>query len=360
MIVYLIGTKAQYIKMAPVILETLRRGIAFQLVYSGQHNETFDELQANFGMPAPDSVLVGGIEAKDYFSFGGWVFSALRAIRASSNTATWSCASVIVVHGDTASALLGGFIGKRYRIPVAHIEAGLRSFNYFHPFPEEIIRVLLSRMSALHFCPDRYSEKNLQKTRGEVIHTHGNTLKDSLRLAIARKNHASYTGTPYAVFSMHRHENLFNAGRLKFLLSTLKAMSEIIPVKFVLHPVTSKRLQKTGLMQELEQNKAIEMVPRMDFFNFIDLIIDASYVATDGGSNQEECAMLGIPCLLLRKATERLDGLDDNVVISNYQLDRMLEFTRAHAIRPNKVRSLNFESPSKIIVDRLEAVKPCI
>lgn len=353
MIVYLIGTKAQYIKMAPVILETLRRGILCQIVYSGQHNETFDELQANFGMPAPDSILVGGVEAKDYLSFGGWVFSALRAIRARSNAAIWSNASVIVVHGDTVSALLGGLIGKRYRIPVAHVEAGLRSFNYFHPFPEEIIRVLLSRLTALHFCPDEHSQKNLQKTKGEVTNTQGNTLKDSLRLAIARQKNMARDVRPYAVFSMHRHENLFNVGRLSFLLSALKSMSEIIPIKFVLHPVTRKRLQKTGLLRDLEQNKAIEMIPRMDFFNFIDLLVDASFVATDGGSNQEECAMLGIPCLLLRKTTERLDGLDDTVVISNYQLDRMLEFSRKHTQRLSMVRALNFESPSNIIVDRL-------
>ena len=357
MIIYLIGTKAQYIKMAPVVLETIHRNLPFRLVYSGQHSETFDDLQANFGMPDPDFVLVSGEEAKDHLSFSGWLLKAIRAVRAPAGALIWKSASFIVVHGDTASALLGAWIGRRFRIPVAHVEAGLRSFSYFDPFPEELIRVLVSRVTAVHFCPDSQSLANLDKAgvRGDKVMTHGNTLKDSLRLAFLRQPPAERPSRPYAVFSMHRHENLFNKSRLNTLLEVLKEMTKIVDVRFVLHPVTRKRLSKLGFLEELGRVEGLELVPRMDFFRFVGLISRAAFVATDGGSNQEECAMLGIPCVLLRQATERMDGLggDGSVMLSNYDTAALLAFARKHATQAGAVRPIEQGSPSSEIVDRL-------
>lgn len=356
MIVYLIGTKAQYIKMAPVVLETIRRGAAIRLVYTGQHSETFDDLQANFAMPGPDFVLVDGDEATNHLSFSRWLLSALRSSRRPAARAIWREAGTLVVHGDTASTLLGAWIGKRHGIPVAHVEAGLRSWSYLHPFPEELVRVAVSRMTRMHFCPDPQALANLEKAgvRGERILTPGNTMKDALRLAQSRADLLPATA-PYAVFSLHRHENLFNRARLDALLAVLRAMSAIVPVKFVLHPVTRKRLDALGLLEELGRQPGLDLVPRMDFLRFADLLANASFVATDGGSNQEECAMLGIPCLLLRQATERGDGLGEGVVLSNYDEVLMLDFARRHARAATNRRVIDDVSPSRVIVDRLLA-----
>jgi UDP-N-acetylglucosamine 2-epimerase (non-hydrolysing) len=358
MIVYLIGTKAQYIKMAPVVLATRRRGAPMRLVYTGQHSETFDDLQENFGLPDPDFVLVSAGEAKDHVSFSRWLLGAWRASGSAPARAMWRGATAIVVHGDTASTMLGAWIGKRHGVPVAHVEAGLRSFSYRHPFPEELVRVAVSKIARIHFCPDPQALANLERAKvgGTRVLTPGNTMKDALRIAQSRAVVSAPATAPYAVFSMHRHENLFNRARLDGLLSVLRDMSAIIPMKFVLHPVTRKRLQTLGLLDALSRQPGLELVARMDFLRFATLLSGASFVATDGGSNQEECAMLGIPCLLLRQATERPDGLDDGVVLSNYDAPLMLDFARRHADATVTRRPVDGVSPSEVIVDHLLAL----
>jgi UDP-N-acetylglucosamine 2-epimerase (non-hydrolysing) len=353
MIVYLIGTKAQYIKMAPVVLETMARGLPFKLVLTGQHNETFEDLQQNFSLPDADLVLVHGGEAKDRTGFAKWVWRALLASGSPEARQIWREAGVIVVHGDTASTLLGAYIGRRYRRPVAHVEAGLRSFNYFHPFPEELIRVMVSKVASLHLCPDAVAEGNLAGATGERLVTGGNTLRDSVRLALAaQQQRAERPPRPYAIFSMHRQENLFKQQRLDALLDILRRLTELLDVKFVLHPVTRKRLEKLGLIEVLSQQPGLQLVPRMDFFSFIGLLGGAAFVATDGGSNQEECAMLGIPCVLLRQATERPDGLGEGVVLGDLDGERILGFARGSL---GVGRDLIAESPSEKIVAHLDA-----
>jgi len=357
MIVYLIGTKAQYIKMAPVILETMRRKLPFRLVLTGQHNETFTDLQRNFGLPQADFLLVDGSEAKDRLSFLHWVRRSLLAARSPAAVRIWREAKVIVVHGDTASTLLGAYIGWRFRIPLAHVEAGLRSFNFLHPFPEELIRVLVSRKAALHFCPDATAMRNLAKAGGERLDTGGNTLKDAVRLAVvAQPPGKEAPAGSYAVFSMHRQENLFNRERLDTLLKILRSLAAIIRVKFVLHPVTRKRLEQLGQLEVLQREPGIELVGRMDFFGFIGLIGAAAFVATDGGSNQEECAMLNIPCVLLRRVTERPDGLDGNVLLGDVDEAAILEFARRHAQSRRGLKLADSARPSSTIVERLSAL----
>ncbi|HVC38009.1 MAG TPA: UDP-N-acetylglucosamine 2-epimerase [Gammaproteobacteria bacterium] len=355
MIIHLVGTKAQYIKMAPVILETARKGLAFQLIYTGQHSETFSDLQSNFGLGPPDIRLTEQTEAKDRQSFIRWLWAARRAANSSSMRPVWNDASAIVVHGDTASTLLGARIAKRYHRPLVHIEAGLRSFNYLHPFPEEITRVLVSKSTALHCCPDTVAMQNLEwaKVAGERLLTHGNTLIDSLRMAQSHSNYRSTDTGSYGVFSMHRHENLFKKSRLLRALTILNRLSEIVPMYFVLHPVTQRRLENLGLLESLRINSRIKLVDRMDFFGFHGLLRGARFVATDGGSNQEECALLDIPCVLLRRATERPVGLGESVLLADLDAERILPFVRAAASKDRHPVDLPDVSPSKIIVKKL-------
>lgn len=358
MLVYLIGTKAQYIKMAPVVLETIRRGLDYRLVYTGQHSETFEDLQRNYGLPPAHAVLVDQAEASDRQSFAKWLWRSWRAARGATMRRVWERASAIVVHGDTASTLLGARIARQARRPLVHVEAGLRSFNFFHPFPEEIIRVLVSKSVALHCCPDDISAGNLRRanTAGEILVTSGNTMIDALRCAADAGARPDQGTPPYGVFSLHRHENLFNAKRLARALEVLHALAQVAPIRFVLHPVTLRRLESLGLMSGLRSNRQIEFVPRMDFFSFNRLLHGARFVATDGGSNQEECALLGIPCVLLRQATERQDGLQGNVVLTDLDVARSVAFAQRACAAPVSRSQLPQASPSRIIVDRLAAL----
>ncbi|MEI2454060.1 UDP-N-acetylglucosamine 2-epimerase [Lysobacter firmicutimachus] len=356
MLVYLVGTKAQYIKMAPVIRETIGQGVDYALILTGQHRETFDELQRNFGLPDPDLVLVPGEEAKDRLSLLAWAVKAWRRAGSPELRRIWSRTSAVVVHGDTASTLLGAMIGRRFSLPVAHVEAGLRSFDIFHPFPEELIRVAVSKVATLHLCPDPVAMANLDRVRGEKLMTQGNTLVDAMRLAVAAEADAGppTEEAPYAVFSMHRQENLFNRDRLDRALGVLQALArDVMPVRFVLHPVTRRRLEKLGLLSQIGQWSGVTLVDRMDFLSFGRLIRGARMVATDGGSNQEECAMLGIPCVLLRQATERPDGLSDSVLLADLDADKIKRFAQRAADEPGRIKSLPAASPSREIVAAL-------
>ncbi|MET4728969.1 UDP-N-acetylglucosamine 2-epimerase (non-hydrolyzing) [Lysobacter enzymogenes] len=357
MLVYVVGTKAQYIKMAPVIAETLRRQIRCSLVFTGQHRETFDELQRNFSLPGPDHVLVPGEEVKTRLSFLSWGLRAWRRAGARElRDEVWSQARAVVVHGDTASTLLGALIAKRFSVPLAHVEAGLRSFDFLHPFPEEAIRVLVSRLTALHLCPDRVSLENLAGAPGEKVLTHGNTMVDALRVALSSMaNPASPGEDDYAVFSMHRQENLFKKRRLTQALDVLRQLAgDVVPMKFVLHPVTRKRLDKLGLLTEIARWPGVRLVDRMDFVSFSRLIRGARFVVTDGGSNQEECAALGIPCALLRRATERGDGLEERgVLLADLDGAQIANFAREAVSHRFVERPLTESSPSSEVVDAL-------
>ena len=348
----LVGTKAQLVKMAPVIKLMEQRKLPFKFVLTGQHTETLDDLIAAFGIRQPDDVLVDIGESDTRFKLFRWLVTASNAV--GKRTYFREGAKAILVHGDTLSTLFGALVGKRYTIPVAHIEAGLRSYNYFHPFPEEIIRVLVSRLSSVHYSPGKWACNNLGGISGIIVDTQENTLLDSLRYAIENINLADGGADDYAVVSMHRHENLSNRSRLEFLLEEVVQMSEAINVKFILHPVTRTTLAKTGLISKLEGAKNVTLSERMNYLEFISLLSCARFLVTDGGSNQEEASYMQLPCLLLRKHTERQEGLNQKVVISEYSAEVIREFVSKNSNSDQTRKySLPNVSPASIIVDHL-------
>lgn len=357
MFVILIGTKAQLIKMAPVIKELDEKDLPYTFVLTGQHSVTMDEIIESFGIRKPDDILVKFGESNTSFKLLRWFIAALVAIRKKDyfNSST----KLILVHGDTLSALFGGIVGKFHKIPVAHIEAGLRSFNYFNPFPEELIRVLVSKIATIHFCPGEWACNNIKARNNTVINTQFNTLYDSFVFAMARKNKNTENNKKYAIVSMHRHENLSNKKRLEFLIRQIIEISESIRVKFILHPVTEQRLKSSGWFLELKRHKGIELYERMNYIDFIHLLSGARFILTDGGSNQEEASYMNKPCLLLRSHTERNEGLSENVVISNYDPDIIRKFTTEYlqdhvqTIDNDNKKSGSYVSPSRIIADYL-------
>jgi UDP-N-acetylglucosamine 2-epimerase (non-hydrolysing) len=355
-ILVLIGTKAQFIKTAPVLLELDRRGIAYRLVYTGQHSETFDVLEKAFGTRVADENLVPGVEAATHSSFAGWSAAfwgrGLRRIRSHA----WRDAVIAVVHGDTASTLFGALLARLGGLRVAHIEAGLRSARLFDPFPEELIRRLVSRTASLHLAPDAVSAQHLSGRAGVVVDTGGNTLQDALAAALCSCDDVRQGGGGgYAIASIHRTENLSDAARFDFLIERIVEAGETLPIRFVLHPATRHRLAKSGWAARLQGNPRVQLVDRMDYPAFVRLMLGSAFLMTDGGSNQEEAAMMGLPTLLLRMTTERADGLGDNVVLSELDAKVIREFVVLHAQAGWHVRTLRGNSPSAVVADELVA-----
>lgn len=351
----LVGTKAQYIKTAPVLRELDQRGVAYRLVYTGQHSETFDALEAAFGTRPADDVLVPGVEAATHAGFLGWTLRFWREALSRQRAGAWKGTRIGIVHGDTASTLFGAILARNAGARVAHVEAGLRSSRLLEPFPEELIRRAVSRLSSFHYVPDDAAAANLRGAHGRVINTGGNTLRDALAMALGRMETLPTLGGSggYGLVSMHRSENLSRRAVFEMLLEEVIAAALCVPIKFVLHPATRERIRAAGWLSRLQQAPGLELLERMDYPHFVRLLVGSRFLMTDGGSNQEEAAMLGLPTLLLRRATERLDGLGDNIALSGLDRDVIRDFVRAHADRAWTIRVLEGASPSVTLVDHL-------
>jgi len=359
MISCFIGTRAQLIKMAPVILAIEKRGLPFNLVFTGQHEETMEQLLNDFGIRAARVYLYRGREITGIVQMGTWFVRCLwRCLRQPNTFAPGSNNNgLILVHGDTFSTLLGAIVGKLRGITVAHIEAGLRSGNIFHPFPEELTRRIVFRMSDLAFCPGQWSCENMKKYRVTRVDTGQNTLLDALAIALAvpQKSNAPFAARTFGIVSLHRFENIFQSRRLAQIIGLLETAANQYPLVFVLHPATRKKLAQFDLLSKLENNPRIKLLPRMGYIKFVKLMKCAKFVITDGGSNQEELSYLGIPTLLMRKATERQEGLMTTATLCPYDEQILKRFLRDLPVLSSVEPATHAGSPSEIIVDYLES-----
>lgn len=357
MITCVIGTRAQLIKMAPILQELERRGYAYHLVLTGQHSETVDELIAQFQISAIPIRLTDGNDVTGVGQMAVWFVKAFSALVARRSELVNAGENIFVVHGDTFSTLLGAIAGRFFGVRVAHVESGLRSFNLFHPFPEELTRMVVFRLANIAYCPNEWAVGNLGKYSLEKINCKQNTLLDAVRFALKQPPHAQANceHEEYGIVSIHRFENVFNRQRFCKILSLLEILAIHRPLIFVLHPATKKKLEKYQLMERVAGNPRFVLRNRMGYIPFLQLLQKSSFVVTDGGSNQEELSYLGIPTLLMRQATERTEGLESNVVISNYEEKKVREFLK-HLPRAEPVDlSQGTAAPSSQIVEHLIA-----
>ncbi len=335
--------------------ELQQRGVPYNFIISGQHQETMDSLRYNFGLKEPDVVLYRG---PDIVSVGQMIIWSIKIIikclKNKSEIFQNDKIGIVINHGDTFTTLLGAIMARIAGLKNGHLESGLRSFNFFHPFPEELTRWLVFHMTDYYFCPGDWALNNLKKYKGKKINTHYNTLYDSVRLALkADADEVSLPKEKFAIVSVHRYENVFRAKRLEYILTRLERVSQKIKLIFILHPSTKNQLKKFNFYDKLENNNNIELRPRYDYFRFIKLLNKAEFIITDGGSNQEESFYLGKPCLLMRKKTERTEGLSKNVLISNYD-DNLIDGFVGNYKKYKNGPEVGDVVPSKIVADFLQ------
>ncbi|SEH05566.1 non-hydrolyzing UDP-N-acetylglucosamine 2-epimerase [Candidatus Venteria ishoeyi] len=330
MIHVVIGTKAQLIKMAPLLHTFHKEGIPYNYISTGQHKETMNDILDNFSLKKPDYILYDGKDIISITSMLIWMIKILwHVIRYRSKVFCNDKNGIVLVHGDTFSTLLGALIGKFSKLKVAHVESGLRSFNLLHPFPEEITRLLTFHLSNYMFCPGDWAVSNLIKYSGEKINIGENTLYDALNIAlpkIEKQDNVEIPKFKYAIVTLHRYENIYNYKVLERVVKLVEKISYKHYLLFILHKPTESRLKRFGLYERLAKNSQIEFRQRYDYFKFIKLVLHSDFVVSDGGSNQEECYYLGKPILLLRKATERPEGLEKNCILSQYNPDIINKF----------------------------------
>lgn len=327
-----LGTKAQYVKTAPVLRLLDTRGVDYRLIDSGQHARLSVGLRAELGVRTPDFVLGGEEDVESVPQALRWSAQvATRLVRGAAlrREVFGDSGGVCVVHGDTPSTLLAALLARRAGLRVAHLEAGLRSHDLGNPFPEEAIRIVVMRLAHLLFAPDATAVSNLAAMRvpGRVVAVEGNTSIDAVRYSPGPAIGAESTGAAQgpAVVTMHRVENLHSRARVASFVDLVHRVAARGPVRFVVHGPTVPVLARSGADRAL-QEAGVVLQSLLPHAEFVALLRAAPLVVTDGGSVQEECALLGVPTLLWRSRSERPDGLDANVVLSGYDESVVAEF----------------------------------
>lgn len=358
MIHCVVGTRAQLFKLAPVMLECERRGLAWRWIYTAQHRDTVDETVQTFGLPKPDRVVVSWqTEAKSMGSMARWFGRMWLALPRSRRllagyTGKQHC---VVTHGDTFTTWFGALMGKLTRTPVMHVESGLRSFDLRHPFPEELNRRITFLLTDFYACPGPRAVENLRSFKGVKLDTGANTQADTLRFGLDHADQAVIDAPPekYVIAAIHRYENIFDRDRFARVVDALERVAERFLVLFIRHPSTELQLEKLGLRERLDRNPRIRLLPRLEYLPFVKLVRGAELVVTDGGGNQEELSYLGKPALIFRDAVERDEGIGENAVVSKLDpaiVDAFLDDYESYR-RPLRLPA---HSPSAMIVDFLE------
>ena len=316
------------------------------------------ETLETFNLPEPDyTVIDWDTEASTISKFLYWFvkvnFSLFRGKKILGGYT--GAESVVLTHGDTNTTLWGALLGKLFRCKVMHVESGLRSFNLFKPFPEEMNRVLTFRLTDYYACPGEWAIENLEKRKGIKFNTEENTQIDTLRHGYKKSDDADIDlpKEKYAVVSIHRYENVTNKKQFEKIIGILERIAESYKLLFILHPVTKNQIEKYEFKKQLENNPQIDLLPRLEYLPFIKSIKNCEFVITDGGGNQEELYHLGKPTLILRNETERQEGLDHNAVLSKFDDEVIDDFVKNYETY-KKEGSLKKVYPAKTIVDKLE------
>jgi UDP-N-acetylglucosamine 2-epimerase (non-hydrolysing) len=301
-LVSIVGTRPEAIKMAPVVREFRRReGFAQQLVLTGQH----EGLGGFFDLPAS---RVRELAYDPRGKSAARLRETLHAVLA--RHLTREPVDLLLVHGDTASAVAGALAARDLGIPVGHVEAGLRSFDLNQPWPEEGNRMAIDAMSDLLFAPTEAAAANLRadwRVKGEIVVT-GNSGIDALFQALDQVPEAAAPGAPKTILATcHRKENRGEPTRA--VCAALKRLVRELPVEVVmpLHPNRHVRQELAGL---LEGEPGITLVEPLDYGEMVRLMARCWAILTDSGGLQEEGPALGKPVLVLRNVTERGEGLD--------------------------------------------------
>lgn len=349
-IAVIIGTKAELIKCMPLMLELQKQKKDYWFIHTGQHS--LKDSCEKFGLKKPDFILSKAPEKSTKFWSKInrisilWFLSIILKIR---RLVIKIKPKYIIYHGDTMSTAAAAIassnllnLGKKWEN--VHLEAGLRSGSLFEPFPEEISRKISDFFSDILFAVSDLSKRNLQKyeNRKKIINV-GNTIVDSALISYnIGKNKQKKIREKYALINIHRHENINNKDRLKNIIKILKLVK--IKAIWPIHANTAKLIEKFGMVNEIKNMKNIQLTSLIDYTDFIFLLANCQYLITDGGSIQEESLIFKKPCVILRKRTERQEGLSTGI---NFLTNLDLNYTKQiiENIERGKVKVKNFKNP---------------
>lgn len=346
------GTTAEFIKLAPVIKELKKRRINFKIITSGQHAINFNELKGYTGVIKADISLKEKVDKSSMPLFFLWAIRTIISgiiLLAKEFKGLNKNNSYFIIHGDTVSSLIGTMIAKFHGLKLVHIESGLRSYNFLEPFPEEICRYINMKFADILFCPNQWAMDNIKNFKGQKINTKQNTLIETYLWAKNTKTDISFLKKykSYYILYIRRQEHIYF--QKEWIKNVIKKVVQN----------TDKKIKSLFIVNILNSSLApddVIKVPKLSYINFMKLMTNAQFIATDGCTNQEEAYYMGLPLLSLRNRTERIEGLGKNVVISKGDGTVIKDFLKNY--KKYKIQPLQPEiNPSKIIVDYLLSIK---
>ena len=300
------GCRPNFVKLGPLLAQARRHeAIEAHLVHTGQHYDRrlsgvfFRDLD----LPEPDVHL--GVGSASHAVQTARVMEQMEAVLLERRP------DLVLVVGDVNSTVAASLTAVKLGFPVAHVEAGLRSFD--REMPEEVNRLLTDAVSDYLFATERSAVANLRRegVPDGRIHLVGNVMVDALlgsletiaRAATRRRWGLDRKG--YAVLTLHRPENVDDPAAAGRVLAAVRELRRHVPVVFPVHPRTRERFRQMDLWRHLESARGFLLAEPMGYVEFLGLIRDAALVLTDSGGLQEETTVLGVPCLTLRPGTER-------------------------------------------------------
>jgi len=369
MIVIFYGTSAELIKMYGIVKDTPRDQQL--LICTAQQHAGLQKVHKQLAID-PDIYLAKGWKGSDVANMkqmlglmlrahGSFVaqYAAIKKRIKQSDKATGT-KSIALVHGDTLTTVVGAYLGRALGLPVAHVEAGLRSGSWKNPFPEELDRRAVAKIARIHFAPNDLAEKNLQdeRAKGVILNTSFNTAKDAIEQAdkFVSDNYAQLNlPEHYCLVLLHRTELLENKEALEAILKTLRNHADAEHnIVFTMHTTTAERIRSYKFDHYLE-SPSIRIIHKQPYFDFMAIVKNADYIVTDGGGLQEDAFFLGVPLIVHRERTERQEGLGENASISHMDVSKVADFLDHHPSK-QQFQSLTTEiSPSRIVTNYLRS-----
>jgi UDP-N-acetylglucosamine 2-epimerase (non-hydrolysing) len=347
----IVGARPQFIKCAAISRE-LRKAHEEVLVHTGQHYDHgmseifFEELD----MPRPDYNL--NVGSSTHGKQTGEMLMRIEKVLAK------ELPDLVLLYGDTNSTLAGALAASKLHMKIAHVEAGLRSFD--RSMPEEINRILTDHISDLLFCPSQNAMDNLRKEGiaggsylvGDVM---VDTLNHYKKIAVKKNKLSEQLGLKkgaYYVLTLHRPGNTDSRENLKNIMGALEESGKTIV--FPVHPRTRKYLQSYGFLNSMPDN--VKLIEPVGYLDMIKLMMGAEKIMTDSGGIQKEAYVLGVPCITLRENTEWIETLDGkwNVLVGTNK-DMIIKMIHETGDR-GEHRDIFGKNASKKIVKTIEII----
>ena len=316
-VLVLFGTRPEAIKLCPVIRELESRPDDFEIrvCVTGQHREMLDSVLSVFEV-TPHVDLDAMVPGQTLTASTARILAGLERVMLD------FMPELVVVQGDTTSTFCGALAAFYQRVPVAHVEAGLRTFDLWSPFPEEMNRVVTTRLSALHFAATERSRGHLlaEGVPEKYVHVTGNTGVDALLFVrdqivdgdlIPFRSFEAPPGRRIVLVTMHRRES-FGDGQMK-VCRALRKIAARDDVHMIL-PVHPNPSVEAVVHEHLGGQPNIQLIEPLDYVSFVDLLRTCHFVITDSGGVQEEGPSLGKPILVVREKTERPEAIDAGTV----------------------------------------------